>query len=366
MKTTEKAQLALDKLVQLFSSQELAKTVSFTFIQTAGKPSDNWSFGNQILQMLAGTTDGRTYLAWQAAGRQVQKGSTAFYILQPIMIQAKDTDKLGHETKRPVLVGFKAAPRFRIEDTEITNPELWQKTSQEYKPKELPPLFNVAQAWKINVKFEKSDMGEKGSFNAETKTIRLCVEENAKTFFHELAHVGQLKLDGQLKPGQDTEQEITAELTAAVLSEIYGYDTKDYSYQYIKSYSEAKTPDQVGRACLKVLGKVKNILDLILATDEKTKAEPATVTAQAVEIQPIEKPATVTAQAVIKEELPKAEPVILADNRGKKTTTELNTFGISSEEYHSQPAKKEDTEIKPGNLNIHIEASRVKPLDQFF
>lgn len=362
MKTTELAQLALDKLVNLFSSQELAKQVSFTYIQTAGRPSDNWSFGNQILQMLAGTSDGRTYLAWQEAGRQVMKGAKAFYILQPIMVQKKEQDRTGKETTRPILVGFKAAPRFRVEDTEIVNPDKWQKASQEYKPKELPPLANVAQAWSIAIKYDQTRRGEEGSFNPDAKEIRLCVQE-PETFFHELAHAGQLKLDGQLKPGQDTDQEIIAEFTAAVLSEMYGYDSKGASYQYIKGYAEAKTPEQVGRACLKVLDKVKRILDLILTTDEQTK----TATTE----QTTTKPATVAAEPVISppiEEKPAeqvAEIVILADTRGKPETADLANFGIVSEKYHSRPAKKEDTEIKPDNLNQYIEAAKVKPLSQF-
>jgi hypothetical protein len=221
---------------------------------------------------LAGTKDGRTYAAWLRARRNVKKGTKAFYILEPrFFTKVRADPKTGEPVLsegRPVtcqvLAGFKASPRFRYEDTEGAPLE-------EYNPRQVLPLANVAERWGVKVRYEKTTRGEQGYFEPGTNSIVLCVEDPS-TFFHELAHKAHSKIEA-LKPVQDPDQEAIAELAACTLSEIYGYDAKASSYDYIAHYARGHTPEQVGRLCMRVLDKVKKVLDVILRADEESKAE---------------------------------------------------------------------------------------------
>ncbi|MEP0824806.1 MAG: M48 family peptidase [Nitrososphaera sp.] len=270
--SAEKASAALSRIVQLFSTTELHKTVATVYIQTAGRPCESWSIGNLLLMYLAGTNDGRTYAAWKGVGRNVKKGAKAFYILEPRYITKVRTDPQSgepvlHEGKPvtyQVLAGFRPSPRFRYEDTE-------GEPLQEYRPRQLPPLMNVAEKWGVKVSYANTRMGEQGYFEPATNSIVLCVEDPS-VFFHELAHKAHGKIE-ELKPGQDKEQETVAELAACTLSDMYGYDVKGNSYEYIAHYARGHSPEQVGRLCMKVLDKVKKVLDLILRADDENKEE---------------------------------------------------------------------------------------------
>lgn len=267
---TEKASAALSRIVQLFSTSELHRTVATVYIQTAGKPCESWSIGNLLLMFLAETKDGRTYAAWKRAGRYVKKGSKAFYILEPRFIIKVKTDPTtgepvlseGKPVTYQILAGFRASPRFRYEDTE-------GQPLEEFKPRQMPPLMNVAEKWGVSVRYENTTRGEQGYFEPGSNSIVLCVEDPS-TFFHELAHKAHSKIE-TLKPVQDPEQETIAELAACTLSEVYGYDVKGNSYEYIAHYAHNHSPEQVGRLCMRVLDKVKKVLDIILRADEKTK-----------------------------------------------------------------------------------------------
>ena len=268
-----RASEALSRIVQLFSTQELHRTVATVYIHTAGKPCERWSIGNLLLMYMAGTADGRTYAAWQRAGRHVKKGSKAFYILEPRFVTKVRTDGAGEEpvlsegqpVTYQVLAGFRPSPRFRYEDTE-------GQPLEEYKPRQMPPLADVAEKWGVKIRYENTTRGEQGYFEPGTNSIVLCVEDPS-TFFHELAHKAHSRIE-ELKPVQDPEQETIAELAACTLSEMYGYDVKGNSYEYIAHYAKGHSPEQVGRLCMRVLDKVRKVLDIILgAADAEAEAE---------------------------------------------------------------------------------------------
>jgi hypothetical protein len=79
---------ATNALLNLWESGDMPAAMARVAIrkQAGEVPSDGWSFGNQLLQLLAGTEDGRTYKAWLEVGRQVSKGAKAFYILAPVVV----------------------------------------------------------------------------------------------------------------------------------------------------------------------------------------------------------------------------------------------------------------------------------------
>jgi len=260
----------LEKVVKVFSQKSFPDKIAKTFIKGAGKPMSKWSWGNRLLVYIQKTTDARGYKQWKKVDRNVKRGSKAISILAPVMIKIPKKDsvtKLVVEPKEfiPICIGFKAIPIFRYEDTE-------GKPLKEYKPKDIPPLLSVAEKWGVKVRYDDTAIGEYGSYNSTNKEIRLCTE-SIDTFFHELAHIAHEKIDGTLKGGQDPEQEAIAELTACVLSTIYGYNIKNYAFNYIGHYAKDKKPLAVGRMCFKVMGKVGKVLELILTESGDEKAE---------------------------------------------------------------------------------------------
>ena len=264
----------LDKVVKVFSQKSFPDKIAKTFITGAGKPMSKWSWGNQLLVYIQNTTDARGRKMWLKKGRTIisegGKQRNPIGILAPVMIKVPKKDsvtRLVVEPKEfiPICIGFKSIPVYRYEDTK-------GEPLKEYKPKNIPPLLSVAEKWGVTVRYDDTTVGEFGSFNSSKKEIRLCTE-SIDTFFHELAHLAHEKIDGKLKGGQDPEQEAIAELTACVLSTIYGYDVKDYAFNYIGHYAKDKKPLAVGKMCFKVMGKVGKVLELILTESADEKAE---------------------------------------------------------------------------------------------
>jgi hypothetical protein len=279
----ERVASALDSILEAIKSDQMPAMVEKMYIHMAGKPCDAWSFGNLCLMYLQALgrgvkledldrEDGRTYQTWQAVGRQVKSGAKAFYILEPnkfaITVKKKDATTGIEKDEQIQILRFKAGARFRIQDTEISNPDTWNKANQEFKPRVIPPLLNVAQELGVKVVYRNTNHGEHGSTDGE-KVIYLSTEA-IDTFFHELAHVGHAKLE-PLKMGQDTEQEAIAQLAACTLCKIFGYDAIPYTAYYIRHYAEGHTKDAVQKLCMKVLSKVRVVLSVILAENPEAR-----------------------------------------------------------------------------------------------
>lgn len=280
-KTREKMDASFDRLVAAFKDGSLIGQVakSASLIMSQGtRPIDRWSIRNRLLAYLAGTTDGRTYKQWQSVGRQVKKGSKSFQILGPFFVPEKDDagkpvlDANGKPKKK--MVGFRAINEFRVEDTE-------GEALPDYTPDELPPLMDVAESWGIDVVFTPGAGYAYGSTDGE-KSITMHTHDH-RTFYHELAHVAHGKVladrGDKLKGGQQVDQEIVAEFSAAVLAEMFGTPESDHakSYAYVAGYASKREDGDVAQALWAVLGDVEKVLNLILteATEGPQKAAQA-------------------------------------------------------------------------------------------
>jgi antirestriction protein ArdC len=246
----------LDGILEAFETGNIPEAVAVASFPIPDIPSAKWSISNRTIQFIFGTSDSRGYRQWQEIGRQVKKGASAIYILAPCIKKEKDEDT---DEEKLVLTSFKAIPVFRVEDTE--------GEPLDYENIPLPdlPLIERAYDWSIDVKTVPGNYRYYGYFSQARKEIALATSSE-KTFFHELAHAADYILKGNLKPGQDPFQEITAELSAQALARIAGKsaeNTTGNSYRYIKGYAE-----QMGmnphKACLKVLSDCEKILNLIL------------------------------------------------------------------------------------------------------
>lgn len=267
----EKSKQALEKLLEMFRTGTAPEMVARTVIRRTqadgSTPSDNWSLGNHILMLLADTEDARGFKQWQEVGRTVKKGSKAFYILAPCTRKVKEKDKeTGEEKDRVIITGFKGIPVFRYEDTE--GPEL-QVRKIDYTPEALPPLYEVAKDWNINVKYLPAHGNFYGRTNG-TSSIELNTYE-AKTFYHELSHCAHAKVRGSLKGGQHADQEIVAEFSAAVLAEMYGGANHGDTWNYIRHYS-AGDVNKALKSILSLINEIEQVISLILATANAQEA----------------------------------------------------------------------------------------------
>ena len=253
----ERASEELEKIIQLFSTTQLPDLCAKALVNAPERPSSKWSFGNQILMLLSGTSDARGYRQWVDVGRHVRQGSKAFYILGPVFIKKPldDTDPDGEEVD--VLVGFKAIPVFRYEDTE--GAEL-----PTYKPRDPPPLLDVAEKYGMRVNYLRLSAGIYGLTDYERQIIALATEDWT-VFWHELAHAIHRSYEPKNAHGQEPEAETVAQLVAATLARLYGRPDDSFSWTYIAIQAQSASPQQIGRLCMRVLDRAKKVLELIFS-----------------------------------------------------------------------------------------------------
>lgn len=260
MKLSDKAQERLNQIVERFKAGDVSPVVKIvTYKLPADVPVMSWTFSNRVLAYAqTGELDCRGFRQWESAGRNVKKGERAAYIFGPVIVKKEDKNGDEHQT----CVGFRGIPVFAAEQTD------GEPLPYVQEPTELPPLFDVAQAWGITVKRGPSP-NSYGSFSPSRNRISLATED-ARVFFHELAHAAHSRLE-DLKPGQNARQETIAEFTACVLAALYGYDYTGNTWEYIRGYNE-KDPL---KAIMKALSTIEKVIELITMTAESLELEQA-------------------------------------------------------------------------------------------
>lgn len=248
----------LSSILDRFQTGDIPQAIAYSFFPISDIPSAKWSLLNRILMLIAGTQDARGFRQWQEVNRYVKKGSKAFHILAPRLIKRENEE--GEEEK--ILAGFLSIAVFRLEDTE--------GEPLDYQQLELPelPLIQIAEQWGISVEAIPKNYHHYGSYSNSSKQISLATKEEV-VFFHELSHAAHAKVKGELKAGQDWQQEIVAELSASVLCQIVGKTGNPYlgnNYHYIEKYAQTANLSPL-TACLQVMTDVEKVLNLILGGD---------------------------------------------------------------------------------------------------
>ena len=257
----ERANAELGRIVALFSSKELPDLCAKALINAPEKPSSKWSLGNQLLMLLTGTSDARGFRQWNEVGRWVARDKKAIWILGPVRKKVRQEPPEGverTEEMRDVLVGFKAIPVFRYEDTCGQDLPI-------YEPRNPPPLMEVAERFGMKVQYARLGPGMYGATDHTTKTIVLA-SEDWDVFFHELGHATHRSFEPKSGHGQESEAETVAQLVAATLARLYGRPADSFSWSYIAMYAKSNNPQKVGRLCMRVLDRTKKVLDLIYPT----------------------------------------------------------------------------------------------------
>lgn len=268
---------AVNQLLDMFQSGKLPERVAFSIIHRHPGdviPSDKWSIGNRILQMLQGTADARGYKQWQEAGRQVRKGAHAIHILAPMTFKVKETDKdTGEEVEKVVVKGYRPIPVFRYEDTEGKSIPLYDHA---YEPTSHPTFFDAAEKLGVDVRYAPMRANYLGHYSIRTNAIELC-SHDAVVYYHELAHAVHATLV-DLTVYDPDKAEVIAEFSALVLAHIAGISgVESQGFEYIANYAKNNTPSKVMKEIFSVLKDVEAIVNKILSVSKDDPAEDAAI-----------------------------------------------------------------------------------------
>jgi len=256
---------ASEKMLEMFRSQDFGPQLALTIIKrrdddpTNALPCNKWSIGNRMLMYFLGKTDSAaTFLQWKNLNRRVVKNAKSFCIFSPITCKSKKKKDDGSEEDVVIVKGFRPVPVFRIEDTIGVNLDV-----PDYRPPELPPLYDAAEALGIKIYWKPTSRPVYGYYRPGDNSITLSSTDYV-VWFHELAHAVREKL-ADTKADPDRE-EIIAETSASVLMEMqFGdHSYQQQAYQYIQSYCADKSPEAVIKAVMGVLKDVEQAINVIL------------------------------------------------------------------------------------------------------
>ena len=150
----------LSGILDRFKAGDIPQAIAYSMYPIPDIPSAQWSLLNRTLMFFSGTQDARGFRQWKSVNRYVKKGSKATYILVP-MIYKKEVD--GEE--QLLLGGFKAAPVYRVEDTDGEPLDY-----QQIEPPELP-LIEVAEKWSVSIKTIPGNYCYQGYYSDERKRM---------------------------------------------------------------------------------------------------------------------------------------------------------------------------------------------------
>jgi hypothetical protein len=273
-------QAAAERIIDAFRQPEhLPRALAPVFIRRNGDiPCRRWSWHNQLIAALSGTTDARGLRQWNSVGRKVTAGCKAIWILAPCTKKIAETRPGGEEQVRTVIYGFKSIPVFAFENTEG---DPLPDTGDGYADwiKQLP-LIEVAESWGIRVDAYthtgNAPLGYYQYGQSGSQAIMLGVE-NLSTFCHELCHAADHRLTNL--SGGKLQKEVVAELGGAILLECLGrsHDADlGGAFEYIQRYARSENLPTV-KACIQVLDRTCNAVQLIL--DEAQSLHPAVANA---------------------------------------------------------------------------------------
>ena len=260
---------AVDSLTNMFRTGKLPEAVAFSIIRRRPDdeiPSDKWSVGNRVLQMLQGTEDSRGFKMWAKEERSVKKGAHAIWIFSPLTFKVKEMDeKTGKEVEKVIVKGVRPIPVYRVEDTE--GKPLPERS--DYTPDKKPTFFDAAEKLGIDVTYTPMRSNFLGRYSVRTNSIRLCAED-AIVYYHELAHavVHHATLI-DLRAFDRKKEEVVAEFSALVLANIAGVSGfEKQGFDYINEYARDHKPGNVLREIMSVLNDVEKIVNTVLAVSD--------------------------------------------------------------------------------------------------
>ena len=248
------------RLMDLFERQDFGEVLTHTVIRRHPNdcvPSDQWSLGNRLLMVLAGTLDARGYRQWMDVGRYVRKGETSIKIVAPVTRRISK-DKDAESEPETQLVGFCPVSVFALESTDGK-----PLPTFDYEPPTQPPFWPVAEKLGIKVRYTPFSGNDLGYYQPGRQQIVLKSQDSF-VFYHELAHAVHNSFEPIL-PGKLARAEVVAEMTAAVLCQMQGVTGYEHSaYRYMANYAQGKEDNAILQFILGTLADVERVVNRIL------------------------------------------------------------------------------------------------------
>ena len=258
----------------------------------------NYSFRNTFLiqEQFKGALAVGSYAFWKEKGFTVNKGEKGIKILVPNRLSDYFINSKGEEVKLS-----KATPKEKIlieqGEIEVRKGKLifnqgyvFEVSQTNAKAKDLPKIFpgrwldgeinnydlmykameNIANKIGVRIIEPKEELGAvKGVSYPLTKEVALNPRntqlQNVKTLIHELAHA---KLHTMETRDNYTinEKEFQAEMSAYAVCSYFGLDTSEYSFRYIKSWTENVELKDKEKLINEVRETVKEYIEIIEET----------------------------------------------------------------------------------------------------
>ena len=256
------AEMAAESIVRAFEEPNtLPAPLASLFVKSGdGVPCRQWSWRNQLLVALAGSSDARGFRQWQAAGRWVVKGEKSFTILAPVV---RGVRSVATGEERQAVLGFRGVCVFGVGQTDgralpAADPEAGRWVEE-------LPLVEVARRWGLSVEAFDGHPGECRGVYRRGRGVALGVK-NLSVWCHELVHAADDRAGNLKETGQHWRSETVAQLGAAVLLKLLGCDGEadlGGSWHYIAGYAKAEGIEVVG-ACCQVLERTCQAVKLVL------------------------------------------------------------------------------------------------------
>ncbi|MCM2139900.1 ArdC-like ssDNA-binding domain-containing protein [Vagococcus fluvialis] len=190
------------------------------------------------------------FQTWKKMDRYVKKGSKALFIYAPYTVDKKDKDGtvIVDDNGTPLKsTRFMLKPVFDVSQTEGEKPlpkQVYNLTEGLDDPKKFVAYYNLLKDLSpVDISIEPIQSRANGYYNVTDK--RIVVKEGLgevmtlKVMIHEMAHA-ILHADSSAFFGDKTyrKQEFEAESVAYIVSDHLGFDTSDYSFGYLSSWTD--------------------------------------------------------------------------------------------------------------------------------
>ena len=258
----------------------------------------NYSLRNTFLiqDQFKGALAVGSYAFWKEKGFTVNKGEKGIKILVPNKLSDYFINSKGEEVKLS-----KATPEEKnlIEQGEIEVKKgklifnqgyVFEVTQTNAKAEDLPKIFpgrwldgevnnynlmykameNIANKIGVKIIAPKKELGAvKGVSYPATKEVALNTRntqlQNVKTLIHELTHAKLHTMETRDNYTKN-EKEFQAEMSAYAVCSYFGLDTSEYSFRYIKSWTENVELKDKEKLINEVRETVKEYIDVIEKT----------------------------------------------------------------------------------------------------
>lgn len=250
--------------VEMFYDSETWKQ----FLKVQARFHD-YSFRNTVLIFLQCPHATRVagYTDWQKLGRYPKRGESSIKIIAPHFIKVRN-EETGEDER--VLNGYHQASVFDVSQTDGKPiPELIQELTMDTEC--IRDFYEkIKAACPFPIEEVSLNGGVKGTYNRESDVIQvkkdMAALQKTKTLVHEWSHACLHKVTDK----ERDLKEVEAEGTAYVVLSYFGFDTSEYSFNYVAGWNGSIDGTAIQEAGATIQKTACKIIDMI---QEKLKTE---------------------------------------------------------------------------------------------